>query len=28
MSACTVRFYQQSDVEPIHAAALESVAEV
>ena len=28
MSACTVRFYQQNDVEPIHAAALESVADV
>src|SRR5262249_58389146 len=28
MSACTVRFYQRSDVEPIHAAALESVADV
>ena len=28
MSACTVRLYQQEDVEAIHAAALESVAEV
>lgn len=28
MSPCTVRLYQQSDAEPIHAAALESVAEV
>jgi ribosomal-protein-serine acetyltransferase len=28
MSACTVRFYQKEDVEAIHAAALESVAEV
>jgi ribosomal-protein-serine acetyltransferase len=28
MSACTVRFYQKEDVGAIHAAALESVAEV
>jgi len=28
MSACTVRLYQKEDVEAIHAAALESVAEV
>jgi RimJ/RimL family protein N-acetyltransferase len=28
MSACTVRLYQRGDVEAIHAAALESVAEV
>jgi len=28
MSTCTVRFYQKEDVAAIHAAALESVAEV
>src|SRR5262245_1932262 len=28
MSTCTVRLYQKGDVEAIHAAALESVAEV
>jgi ribosomal-protein-serine acetyltransferase len=28
MSACTVRLYQREDAEAIHAAALESVAEV
>ena len=28
MSACTVRLYQLKDAEPIHSAALESVAEV
>lgn len=28
MSACTIRPYQQGDVEHLHAAALESVAEI
>jgi len=28
MSTCTIRFYQKEDVEAIHAAALESVADV